>query len=231
MREVEDEDLCKQPSSIEYKFSHEFLWLLQLDRSSTNSPVFLSRFHHKAATSPSYKTPRQVKLYPTLDRYITRRTTMRPAQTFMALTALAGVIATPVETSTDVDWEAVADEIAAAHGIEVVNQPTDDVSIQATSCYSDGVEWEAYSRTWALEHAAKWCNDINPGAYRSGQTKWHCYKWNERLVAQRRNVFGIRNDQGKSSDLSKDACFRFFRGLINACSHGGTNSNGAWWWR
>lgn len=156
---------------------------------------------------------------------------MRPAQLLMAVSALAGVIATPVETSTDIDWEAVADRIAAKHGIKVVDQPADEISTQATDCYGNGVKWDSDDKNAALNQAAQWCARVNPGTYRAGQTKWHCYKFYQGL-ASRRNVFGIKNEQGKSSDLSIDACYSFFRGLINACpQRGGTNSNGAWWWR
>ncbi|KAJ9419596.1 hypothetical protein FOXG_07092 [Fusarium oxysporum f. sp. lycopersici 4287] len=140
------------------------------------------------------------------------------------LSATAASLATPVENAKQAEFEA----IAAKYDIELTEAGASNfTAVAAVNCYSSGETWGS-KRDYALDRAGRWCSG-NGGAefYRKGQNKNGCYN----LESKKKVNFQIQNLQDRDISLSSEACFRFLRGVINACSHGGRNYNGAWTWR
>lgn len=151
--------------------------------------------------------------------------TMQLSHVLLVLSAAAVTIATPVVDAEQAEFEA----IAAKYNIELTESGAagDFTIMSGEKCYGSGEHW-GDERQYALDRAGRWCSG-NGGAefYRKGQQKHGCYNLN----SNKRAVFSIQNQQDRDINLSSEACFRFLRGIINACSRGGTNDNGAWNWR
>ncbi|KAJ3535626.1 hypothetical protein NM208_g6575 [Fusarium decemcellulare] len=150
----------------------------------------------------------------------------------LTLAAVKATIASPTGSAIQGEADAAADIdaiIIAKYGL------TDDgeaspaefgLSKRARKCYSDDWRWDT-EKNYALDRAGRWCSgNGGSGSYRKGQQKGGCYNLN----SVKRVNFLIQNRQDKDTSLSSGACFRFLRGIINDCSRGGENSNGAWWW-
>ena len=148
---------------------------------------------------------------------------MQIANILLALSAAAASLATPVDNAEQADFEA----IAAKYNIELTETGDSDFTTSAVHCYGGGPSWGG-DKSYALDRAGRWCSG-NGGAqgYRAGQKKGGCYN----LASNKKVNFEIQNLQAGDVSLSSEACFRFTRGVINSCSRGGRNSNGAWEWR
>ncbi|KAF5003205.1 hypothetical protein FDECE_10223 [Fusarium decemcellulare] len=149
---------------------------------------------------------------------------MQISHVLLVLSATAASLATPIVDAEQTEFEA----IAAKYDIELTGAGTSDFTIMSgENCYDRGETW-GNKRDYALDRAGRWCSG-NGGAksYRQGQNKVGCYNLN----SNKKVNFQIQNLQNRDVSLSSEACFRFLRGVINACSRGGRNGNGAWNWR
>ncbi|KAJ3536940.1 hypothetical protein NM208_g6514 [Fusarium decemcellulare] len=151
---------------------------------------------------------------------------MQISHILVVLSATAASLATPIVDAEQAEFEA----IAAKYDIELTGAGASGFAIMSRSgenCYENGENW-GNKRDYALDRAGRWCSG-NGGAesYRQGQNKVGCYNLN----SNKKVNFQIQNLQNRRVSLSSEACFRFLRGIINACSRGGRNGNGAWNWR
>jgi hypothetical protein len=156
-------------------------------------------------------------------KFLSKALIMHISNILLILSAAAASLATPVANVEQADFEA----IASKYNIELTEAGASDFTSSAVHCYGGGPTWGG-DKSYALDRAGRWCSG-NGGAqsYRAGQKKGGCYN----LASNKKVNFEIQNLQAGDVSLSSEACFRFTRGVINSCSRGGRNNNGAWEWR